>query len=154
MTTTATSLKNFKHIIDYYIELGFDGIFIRSLNPYGFAAEKIDNLGYQMQEFVDAYTDALKYIFLINKTRYFAEHFATILLSRILTPYSTGFVDLQSPAGTGISGVIYDYDGSVYPSDEARMLARMGDRYFHLGNVHTDSFINIFCGEKLRNITN
>jgi His-Xaa-Ser system radical SAM maturase HxsB len=154
MTTTATSLKNFKYIIDYYIELGFNGIFIRSLNPYGFAAEKIDKLGYQMQEFVDAYTDVLKYIFSINKTRYFAEHFATILLSRILTPYSTGFVDLQSPAGTGISGVIYDYDGSVYPSDEARMLARMGDRHFHLGNVHTDSYINIFGGEKLKNIIN
>ncbi len=152
MTTTALSLKEMPTIIEEYIGLGFNGIFIRSLNPYGFAAEKAELLGYDMHEFVELYTEALRHIFAINKERFFPEYFATILLSRILTPFSTGFVDLQSPAGTGISGAIYDYDGSVYPSDEARMLARMGDSHFNLGNVHRDSYKAIFGGAKLRGI--
>lgn len=152
MTTTASSLRKFPEVIDEYIAQGFSGIFIRSLNPYGFAAEQANTLGYGMQEFVEEYTEALQHILRINRTRFFPEHFATILLSRILTPFSTGFVDLQSPAGTGISGAIYDYDGSVYPSDEARMLARMGDAHFHLGNVHRNSYKEIFGGSKLRNI--
>lgn len=152
MTTSASALRAFPQIIDEYIAQGFNGIFIRSLNPYGFAAEQADMLGYKMQEFVEAYSEALRHILLLNKTRFFPEHFATILLSRILTPFSTGFVDLQSPAGTGISGAIYDYDGSVYPSDEARMLARMGDTHFNLGNVHRDAYKDIFGGAKLRNI--
>lgn len=152
MTTTALSLGKIPEIIDEYIELGFNGIFIRSLNPYGFAAEQARTLGYDMYDFVSAYTNALQYILSVNKTRFFPEYFASILLSRILTPFSTGFVDLQSPAGVGISGVIYDYDGSVYPSDEARMLARMGDTHFNLGNVHTDSYNAIFGGPKLKNI--
>ncbi len=152
MTTTASSLRKFPEVIDEYIAQGFNGIFIRSLNPYGFAAEQADMLGYEMQEFVGAYTEALQHILHLNRTRFFPEHFATILLSRIMTPFSTGFVDLQSPAGTGISGAIYDYDGSVYPSDEARMLARMGDAHFNLGNVHQDPYKDIFGGAKLRNI--
>ncbi|MDR3237494.1 MAG: His-Xaa-Ser system radical SAM maturase HxsB [Spirochaetia bacterium] len=152
MTTTSTSLRNLHRVVDEYIELGFAGIFIRSLNPYGFAAENSAKLGYSMDEFVDSYIDALKYIISINKNKYFPEYFATLLFSRILTPFSTGFVDLQSPAGTGISGVIYDFDGSVYPSDEARMLARMGDKYFNLGNVYFDSYKSIFGGGKLKNI--
>lgn len=152
MTTTAVSLHSLPQIIDEYVTLGFSGIFIRALNPYGFAAEESDKLGYSMKDFVFAYTNALKYIFEINKKIFFPEYFATLLFSRILTPFSTGFVDLQSPAGVGISGAIYDYDGSVYPADEARMLARMGDEHFRLGNVQMDTYKQIFGGTKIRGI--
>lgn len=152
MTTTSLSLSRLPEVIDEYIAQGFTGIFIRSLNPYGFAAEQAGTLGYDMIEFVDAYTNALEYIFTVNRNIFFPEHFATILFSRILTPFSTGFVDLQSPTGAGISGVIYDYDGSVYPSDEARMLARMGDQHFYLGNVHKNSYRQIFSGNTLKSL--
>jgi len=152
MTTSAYSLNRMKEVIDEYYMQGMDGIFIRSLNPYGFAAEDADTLGYKMETFVERYLEALKYIIELNKKRYFPEMFATLLFTRILTPFSTGFVDLQSPAGTGISGVIYDFDGSVFPSDEARMLARMGDRHFCLGNVKADSYKDIFAGEKLKEL--
>lgn len=153
MTTTSNSLDSFKEIIDEYLKLDLNGIFIRSLNPYGFAAEKSQALNYPIELFVEKYLEALKYIFKINKTKYFPEFFATLIFSRILTSFSTGFVDLQSPSGAGISGVIYDYDGSVFPADEARMLARMGDRHFCLGNVNTDTWENIFLGYKQKSIT-
>jgi His-Xaa-Ser system radical SAM maturase HxsB len=152
MTTTALSLQKMKDVVDEYVARGFNGIFIRSLNPYGYAAEQEARLGYDMHVFVEAYVEALDYIIGLNKEINFQEYFATLLFSRILTPFSTGFVDLQSPAGVGISGAIYDYDGSVYPSDEARMLARMGDDYFKLGNVLTDAHKRIFSGKKLRDI--
>ena len=70
----------------------------------------------------------------------------------ILTPFSTGFVDLQSPSGAGISGVIYNYNGDIYPADEARMLSRMGDEYFKMGNVKTSSYKEVFSGEIIKNI--
>jgi His-Xaa-Ser system radical SAM maturase HxsB len=152
MTTTSHSLHHLKNIIDEYINLDFNGIFIRSLNPYGFAVEENNRLSYSAEKFVDKYLNALDYIFEINRTTFFQEYFATLLFSRILTPFSTGFVDLQSPAGIGICAVIYDYDGNVFPSDEARMLSRMGDNYFCLGNVFKNSYLEIFNGYKLRNI--
>ena len=70
----------------------------------------------------------------------------------MLTPFATGFVDLQSPAGVGIAGVIYDYDGSVYVSDEARMMARFKNYYFKLGNVNSNTYQEMFNGEHLHKI--
>ena len=44
------------------------------------------------------------------------------------------------------------HNGDVFPADEARMLARMGDRRFCLGNVFKDSYESIFGGNLLREI--
>jgi len=67
----------------------------------------------------------------------------------MLTPFPTGFVDLQSPTGAGIGGVIYDYDGGVYVADEGRMLARKGDKKFCMGDVN-DSYHDLFGGNVVR----
>lgn len=152
MTTTAESIGRMEVVIDEYVALGMDGIFIRSLNPYGFAAENAQLIGYPMWDFTQKYLDALEYILKLNEKVYFPEYFATLLFTRMLTFMPTGFVDLQSPSGVGIAGAIYDFDGSVFPSDEARMLARMGDRHFCLGNINDSTFKDIFGGEKLRGI--
>jgi His-Xaa-Ser system radical SAM maturase HxsB len=154
LTITKDHLKRIPEVIDEYIELGFKGIFLRALNPYGFAQENVGQLGYSVEEFLEAYKQGFCYILKKNLNgEYFSENFATLLLSRILTPFATGFMDLQSPAGAGICGAIYDYDGNVYPTDEGRMLARMGDKQFLLGNVMENSFEEIFGGNKLRSIT-
>lgn len=155
LTTIAPhNLYQLRAVIDEYIKQGFDSIFLRMLNPFGRAHFDRSSLKYTVDEFIQSYKKALDYIIDINrKGRFFSEYFATLLLSRILTPFATGFVDLQSPAGTGISGVIYDYDGKVYVSDEARMLAVMTlDQTFCLGNVHHNSWEEIFCGPKLKKI--
>lgn len=147
MTATNESLPHFREIIDEYTALGFSNIFLRHINPFGYArsATHKGSFVYPMDEFLEAYKDALLYIVKLNLSGIpLMEGFATLLLSRILTPFSTGFVDLQSPMGAGISGVIYDYNGDVFPCDEARMLAKMGDRRFFMGNVNQDSYLKIF----------
>lgn len=63
------------------------------------------------------------------------EEFAAIILRKILTPWCTGFVDLQSPAGIINSVLVYNYDGYLYASDESRMLAEEGDYTFRIGSV-------------------
>lgn len=69
-----------------------------------------------------------------------------------MTPFSTGFVDLQSPTGAGIAGAIYYYNGNVYPSDEGRMLAAMGDCHFRMGNVYYDDFKTIFSLKVMKDL--
>jgi His-Xaa-Ser system radical SAM maturase HxsB len=153
MTVTVDSLNHFEQIVDEYIKQGFTGVFFRSLNPYGDASKNEIELGYSMREFTDAYKKALDYIIQKNLDGvYFLEFFSTLLMSRILTPFSTGFVDLQSPAGTGISGVIYDYNGDIFPADEGRMLARMGDAKFRMGNVFSNSYQEIFQGAVMQEL--
>ena len=49
-------------------------------------------------------------------------------------------------------GVIYYYNGDVYPADEARMLATRGNKKFLMGNVKQDSFYDIFYGKVIKEL--
>jgi uncharacterized protein len=154
MTTTERSLAYPREIVDEYVKLGFSSIFLRSISPYGFAVRTREAARYQADQFLQFYRTALSHILEINRAGTpFKEIYAEILLAKMLTPFATGYVDLQSPAGAGIGAVAYNYDGDVYASDEARMLAEMGDRTFRLGNVHEDGYEQIFGSETLRWIT-
>ena len=153
LTVTRNNLHCLKDVVNHYMKLGFDNMFIRALNPYGYAVINERSLSYSVEEFVEAYKDALNYIIEINlEGHFFVEAYSTILLQRILSPFSTGFVDLQSPCGAGILGAIYYYNGNVYPADEGRMLAAEGDEYFLMGNVNRDSYEKIFDGKIIHNI--
>ena len=151
MTTSMYNLYNLKEVVDEYIKQNFNAIFLRSLNPYGFAKE--NNIDYDVDKFVENYKETLDYVIQVNMDGYYiVEGFATILLSRILTPFATGFVDMQFPAGAGIGGAIYDYNGNVYVSDEGRMLASMGDEKFLMGNVHSTSYDELFNSNFLKSL--
>jgi His-Xaa-Ser system radical SAM maturase HxsB len=153
LTVTKSNINHLQEVINEYISCGFNGIFLRALNPYGFAKREWAKMGYPIEDFIKIYKETLKFIINLNlEGKRFIEFYASILLSRILTPFSTGFMDLQSPAGAAISGVIYDYNGDVYPTDESRMLARSGDRKFLMGNVLKSSYSRIFNGNKIREI--
>jgi len=149
MTTSELALDYPKEIVDEYVKDGFNGIFLRALNPYGLAAQNDDWKNYN-QRFVEFYKTALDYIIELNKQGiFFREEYASIILRKMLTPYTTGFVDLQSPAGTINSVIVYNYDGYVYASDESRMLAEVRDFSFRLGKV-TDRYEEVFCGSVAR----
>lgn len=144
MTTTEDSLKIPEKIIDEYINSGFQSIFLRPLSPYGFAIKTKTYEKYKTKEWLNFYKKGLNYIMELNLNGIrFVEYYASVLLTKILTPYDTGYVDLQSPAGTGLSAIVFNYDGAVYSSDEARMLAEMGDETFNLGNLLVDSYEKI-----------
>jgi uncharacterized protein len=154
LTVSRDNLFRLPEVIDEYIHLGFSGVFIRALNPYGMATKNIDTLGYSVEDFVSEYIKALNYIIELNKQgTFFVDYYSSLLLSRILTPFSTGFMDLQTPAGAGISGAIYDFNGDVYPTDESRMLARVGDTRFKIGNVVSNTYDEIFNNPILKDIT-
>lgn len=48
--------------------------------------------------------------------------------------------------------LVYNYDGDVYASDGARMLAEMRDWTFQLGNVHKDSRRSLFTSDAALNM--
>jgi uncharacterized protein len=137
MTATAESLKEPEAIIDEYVRLGFTSIFLRYISPYGFAAKTSERIGYETEQFIEFFKRGLQHIIKLNVAGVpIHEVYSRLLLQRMLTPYATNYIDLQSPAGIGISVLVYNYDGDVYASDEGRMLAEMGDKTFRLGTVH------------------
>lgn len=135
-TLTRKALEDPARVIDHYRELGFPSIFLRPVSPYGFALKTRRAIGYEMAEFLAFYEKALDYILTLNaQGEAFEETYASILLRHMLTPFHSGYVDLRSPAGAGLGVLVYNYDGKVYPADEARMAAETGDARFALGHV-------------------
>lgn len=150
MTTTEESLRFPREIVDEYLRQGFHSIFLRPISPYGFAIKTGQAARYGVDRWLKFYREALAYILELNDAgRQFREDYTSLLLRKILTPFPTGYVDLQSPAGMGISCLVFNYDGGIYASDEARMLAEMGDRTFLLGHLAEDCYEDVMLSPKL-----
>ncbi|MDB5334944.1 MAG: hypothetical protein JWN70_563, partial [Planctomycetaceae bacterium] len=150
MTTTEDSLQQPREIIDEYVRQGFDSVFLRSVSPYGFAVKTGHADRYGVESWLEFYRTALAYIIDLNYSGCpFREEYTSLLLRKILTPFPTGYVDLQSPAGIGISCLVFNYDGGIYASDEARMLAEMGDQTFRLGHLLKNSYEEVMLSPLL-----
>lgn len=148
MTTTEASLPRVREIIDTYLSLGMDAIFLRALSPYGFAVKTGQAYKYDVDRWFEFYKEGLNYVLEINRQGYpFVELYASMIINKIFSPFGTGYVDLQSPSGMAISAIVYNYDGDIYASDEARMLAEMGDKKFRLGSVHHDSYEDVILSD-------
>ena len=149
MTTTAASLDRVRDIIDEYVSQDLRGIFLRPLSPYGFAMKTKWFAAYDREKWLEFYFEGLDYIIELNKQGVpFTEFYASTILTKMLTPFEPGYVDLTSPAGIGIGALVYNYDGRVYASDESRMLAEMGDDTFCLGTVN-DPYEKLMLSNKL-----
>jgi His-Xaa-Ser system radical SAM maturase HxsB len=149
MTTTEASLDRVEEIVDEYLRLDLDGIFLRPLSPYGFAVKTKAIRKYDSKGWLDFYSRGLRYVLAINRSgRHFPEFYAALILKRMFADRPLGYVDLRSPAGIGLGALVYNYDGKVFASDEGRMLAEMGDRTFELGTV-ADSYRSLVFSDKL-----
>jgi uncharacterized protein len=150
MTTTQASLPRVREIIDEYIGLGLNSIFLRPLSPYGFAIKTKTFASYSQDKWLPFYKDGLAYILELNERGIpMVEQYAATILTKMLTPWNPGYLDLRSPAGIGIGVLVYNYDGDLYASDEGRMLAEMGDKRFRLGNIHTDTYEDMLLSDVL-----
>lgn len=153
MTTTSASLDHVEEIVDEYVRRDFHAIFLRPISPYGFALKTRAKTGYEMDRFLEFYKRGLRHILGINRRGYkLSEIYSQLLLSKILTPHGTGYVDLQSPAGAAWNVLVYNYNGDVFASDESRMLAEMQDWTFRLGNVHRDNRKSLFFSDAAMNM--
>jgi uncharacterized protein len=153
MTTTEASLDRIEEIVDEYLRLNLDGIFLRALSPYGFAVKTKQFARYDGSDWLTFYERGLRYIIDVNRRdRHFPEFYASLLLKRMLSDQPIGYVDLRSPAGIGLGALVYNYDGKVFASDEGRMLAEMGDRTFELGDLRTDDYPSLVLSDKLINL--
>ena len=146
MTTTRKTFLQWKELVDLYVDLGIRNIHIRPLNPFGFANKTWRVIGYTMEEYMAFYGQILSYILQLNRQGIqIMEGTAATFLKKMLTPNDPNFVDIRSPIGSGTGQIAYNYNGKIYPSDEGRMVAAMGDDYFLLGEVGKSSYEDIAC---------
>ncbi|MBR0406279.1 MAG: His-Xaa-Ser system radical SAM maturase HxsB [Eggerthellaceae bacterium] len=140
-TTTRSSLKHAKEIVEAYCSLGFESIFIRPLTPLGVARAKWDIVGYTPDEFGTFYREALNAILQANEKGYkLREGHASMFFEKLFFGEATNYMELRSPCGASVGQIAYHANGDVFTCDEGRMLYEMGDASFRLGNVHMHDY--------------
>ncbi|HHO49594.1 MAG TPA: His-Xaa-Ser system radical SAM maturase HxsB [Deltaproteobacteria bacterium] len=144
MTVTSKTLPRWRECVELYLQLGIRSIHFRPLNPFGFARKTWQTIGYTPQAFSATYEALLDHVIELNLAgEQIIEGTAATFLKKILTPDDPNFVDIRSPVGSGTGQLAYAHDGTIYPSDEGRMIAAMGDDLFAIGHVERSSFEEI-----------
>jgi len=149
-TITRPALSRWKEIVDEYVSLGCRAVFLRKLDPFGFAAKSAKTLGYSMDDYLEFYVRAVDYILDLNKRGVqVMERHAAIMLSKVLKDEEPNYLDLRTPGGACIGQIGYAPDGAIYSSDEGRFVAAMGDDMFKIGTV-ADSYVELMTNAQTR----
>jgi len=138
LTTTKDTLAIPRELVDTYVGLGCKTMFLRPVDPFGFAERTRLRVEYPRSAYIEFYRRTLDYILELNKRGVeILERYAAIFLTKIIKGEDPNFLDLRNPGGAGIAQLAFNYDGSIFTCDEGRMLHEMGDDTFHLGHVNT-----------------
>ncbi len=151
LTLTKASLDQHREIVDTYVALGCKTIFLRPVDPFGFAERTRLRIEYPRSAYLEFYRKAVDYILELNRQGVeILERYAGIFLTKILQGTDPNFLDVRSPSGTGLGAMAYNYDGRVFTCDEGRMLHAMGDASLELGHVATHSYRELLGHETVR----
>ncbi len=152
-TITREHLSKAKELVDEYVKNGCRAVFLRPLNPFGFAKKTGVKVGYTAQEFLAFYNEALDYILELNRQGVeIFERLGAIFLTKILTPDDPNYLDIRSPCGAGIGQIAYNHDGSIFTCDEGRMVYQMGDEVFRIGSVDGMTLKDVVTSETVKSL--
>jgi His-Xaa-Ser system radical SAM maturase HxsB len=125
-------------LITSFAERGLDSIYLRPINFHGFARKRHSDarsLSSGWQAYYEAFVRELIARNWADRGRVLEEAYLSMCLRRIFQPGRERHVDLRNPNPVGVDYVVIDHDGTVYPTDEARMLSRSGIIDLGIGDV-------------------
>lgn len=151
LTTTKSTLPMWKEVVDTYVGLGCKTIFLRPVDPFGFADRTRLKIEYKRSEYLEFYRNSVDYMLELNRQGVeILERYAAIFLTKILRGEDPNFLDNRNPAGAGIGQLTYNYDGRVFTCDEGRMLHEMGDSICEIGHVNDSTYRQLVGHETVR----
>ncbi len=154
LTTTRETLPRWKEVVDTYVDLGCKAIFLRPVDPFGFAEKTHGRIEYPRAEYLEFYRSAVDYMLALDQQGVeILERFASIFLTKILGGEDPNFLDIRNPCGAGIGQIAYNYDGRIFTCDEGRMVHEMGDSTFAIGQVGTTSYAELMTHPTVRTLT-
>ena len=125
-------------LLDAFEEIGCRSIFLRPVNHQGFARKRgtgRDDLLSRWFDYYDAVIDSMLERNSGRSTGLIEEYSLSLVLKRILQTGVDYNADLRNPNMLGHDYLVVDFDGQIYPTDEARMLSRIGHADLSLGHV-------------------
>jgi His-Xaa-Ser system radical SAM maturase HxsB len=152
LTVTRHSLGYPEEIVDEYIEQGFENIFVRIMNQFGFAKKVWKEVGYSMDEYWKFYQKLLDHVIdygTKHPKNIFVEKNLLMALLKILSGEDPNYSECRSPCGGGTGQLLYNYDGKVFTCDEGRMI---GEDTFCIGDVQKNSYEEIISNSTVKKI--
>lgn len=123
-------------IIDAYAGFGMASIYLRPVNRQGFA-RRMDQMSNEAKAWSDIHSTFVKRLIErnFNDGTTFEEFYFTHALRRVLRSGIDNHVDIRNPNILADGYVVIDHDGRLYPTDEARMITRVGRIDLSIGTV-------------------
>ena len=123
-TITENNIDDPASLVNLYATLGASGIFLRPVNYQGFARKQHSKSSSDFECWIDFFERALAEIKQLNRHQYFEEVYIADLVRTIFLNKETAFIDFRSPSDFLKDMAVIDFDGTIYPTDESRMLTR------------------------------
>lgn len=128
----------YDELVSAFAQLGLTSIYLRPINYQGFARRREPDKC-RDQRWFDYHAGFIDHLVQLNwegETVY-EEYYFSHCLRRALGSGHHNHVDLRNPNLLGSDYVVIDYDGQIYPTDEARMLSRIGQIDLSIGTLKT-----------------
>jgi His-Xaa-Ser system radical SAM maturase HxsB len=124
-------------LIETYRQFGFRSFYFRPVHFHGFARKAHAYSRENFESWKKIYLSFIDRLIDLNwKTDECLEEFYfSTCLRRVLRAGVDGHVDLRNPNLYASDYLVIDYDGAFYPTDEARMLTRIGQVDLGIGTV-------------------
>jgi His-Xaa-Ser system radical SAM maturase HxsB len=124
-------------ILDAFDAFGLWSIYLRPVNYQGFARKAHSSLRDDASSWIAYYERFIARLLKRNaqSDAFFEEFTLTLALKRCLQTGHDSHVDFRNPSYFAKDYVVVDYDGRLYPTDEARMLTRTGIVDLAIGDV-------------------
>ena len=137
-TLDAEQLPDPSELLDAFAAYGMYSIYLRQVVYHGFARKRHPGSRDYVAEWQGFYNHVVEEMIGRNAQSdeaVFDEFYLTLALKRLLRAGEDGHIDLRSPNWLGHDHMVIDHDGMLYPTDEARMLARTGQIDLSIGDV-------------------
>jgi His-Xaa-Ser system radical SAM maturase HxsB len=123
-------------VIHAFAARSLTSIYLRRINYQGFARKKygFDSSLVDWRQYYRRFIAAL-IEYNVTADVPIEEYYLTHILRRILQSGHNNHVDLRNPNWLGKDLLVIDFDGQLYPTDEARMVSRIGKIDLSIGSL-------------------
>ena len=135
-TIDPTNPPNFNELVNQYKKLGIQSIYLRPVNYQGFARKNVPQSS-EISKWLTYHDDFIDEMIEYNQCHdgFLEDFYFSLCLKRFVNCGHESHVNIRNPNLLGTNYCLIDFDGTIYPTDESRMLARIGLVDLSIGHV-------------------
>ena len=137
-TVDVTNPPDFEALLDNFERYGIRSVYLRPINRQGFARRMRQGMD-ALSRWNSLHSKFIDLLIARNQRtgNVMEEYYFSQCLKRVLRFGADNHVDIRNPNFFASDYIVIDHDGRFYPTDEARMLSRIGRIDLSIGDVAT-----------------